>query len=324
MMSKMLYDTLSGVSGINKVSNFDPRKFLKKMVDKTTGEVTYDLELKYKKLWFRLEHPSGRLYPIALQITDQLAIIECRVYFDKDKPEQAAGYIAQTTREKDGPLYLQKAQYIAEQEALSAAGFGCQFNDIRKDPDDVLVQVEELPSDMDVMAEPPEMEAKTSNETIAEAPPAEHGETLSAEPMPEENAETEPVPEESTDTADEQAPDAPPAETEVPPAENSDEEVVSNTDADLSEEPAEENAETPVSRFTPDMPVEEILALMTREEALAITVDVGTCNGWTLDTVLEKRPVSLRWLANGYTGDNNILRAGAILLMGETALPQAA
>jgi len=67
--------------------------------------------------------------------------------------------------------------------------------------------------------------------------------------------------------------------------------------------------------YTSDMPVEEICRLMTIEEAGSLIVDVGTCKGWTLEQVAERRAASLKWYINGYSGDNNILRAGAKLLL---------
>ena len=41
------------------------------------------LELPYQKLWFRLRHPQGRMKLTTLRITEQLAIMEARVYLDR-------------------------------------------------------------------------------------------------------------------------------------------------------------------------------------------------------------------------------------------------
>jgi hypothetical protein len=82
-----------------------------------------------------------------------------------------------------------------------------------------------------------------------------------------------------------------------------------------AESVADELPQEPPSRFTADMPVENILASMTLAEANAVIVDIGTCKGWLLAEVLKKRPVSLRWYTTGYSGDNNLLRAGATMLL---------
>jgi hypothetical protein len=90
-------------------------------------------------------------------------------------------------------------------------------------------------------------------------------------------------------------------------------------------EPAAEPEVAPVAapRYTRNMSVDDILALMTPDEALAVVVDFGVCNGWTLAEVLEKRPASLKFFIKGYDGDNNIVRAGAKLLVETGAKVQA-
>lgn len=79
------------------------------------------------------------------------------------------------------------------------------------------------------------------------------------------------------------------------------------------EEPEAEQAAAP--RYTPDMPVEDILSLMTLEEAQSLIVDVGTCSGWTMAQVADRRAASLKWYVFGYKGDNNILRAAAHMML---------
>ena len=83
---------------------------------------------------------------------------------------------------------------------------------------------------------------------------------------------------------------------------------------DFAVESAVESSQD-VLPYTTDMPIEDICRMMTLEEASAIIVEVGTCKGWTLEQVARRRAASLKWYLNGYTGDNNILRAGARLLL---------
>jgi hypothetical protein len=71
------------------------------------------------------------------------------------------------------------------------------------------------------------------------------------------------------------------------------------------------------------MPVDALCARMTVEDAAAIVVDSGMCKGMTLAEVAENRPASLYWYLNGYPGGNNLLRAGAKLLLEYNALPKA-
>ena len=72
--------------------------------------------------------------------------------------------------------------------------------------------------------------------------------------------------------------------------------------------------ESPAAEYTQSSPVEEIRRQMTYEQAQNVIVDCGTCKGWTLAQVADRRPASLRWYVRGYLGDNNILRAAAAII----------
>lgn len=78
-----LFNAVPVISELNRVAGFDPLKFLKKTAR------GHELELRYKKLWFRLKYPAGRTRLTPLRITDQLAIIEAKVFFDKDDADPA-------------------------------------------------------------------------------------------------------------------------------------------------------------------------------------------------------------------------------------------
>lgn len=121
--SATIYESSPVVSELNKVQGFDPLKFLRR-----TSKGERKLDLKYKKLWFRLKYPNGRIKLSALKITDQLAIIEARVYFDKNDAQPKASFIAQReAKSTPGGLYIEYAQHAAIDQALSDAGFGVQF-----------------------------------------------------------------------------------------------------------------------------------------------------------------------------------------------------
>ena len=72
--------------------------------------------------------------------------------------------------------------------------------------------------------------------------------------------------------------------------------------------------EPPAAAYTQSSPVEKIRRQMTYEQAQNVIVDCGTCKGWTLAQVADRRPASLRWYVRGYLGDNNILRAAAAII----------
>ena len=349
--SKMMYESLPAVSGLNKAPGFDPRKFMRKTVSESTKQEVLYLDLKYKKLWFRLVYPTGRIKVTALKITEQIAIIEARIFFNKNDAEPVSSFIAQRfAKGKPGSLYIESAQHAAVSQSLNDAGFGLQFCDVSEGPDPEMLD-EGLPLQSavtDARPSAPAEEIPTATEYSEELPPVD--ELPSAEELP--SAKDIPPVEEMT-PMDEMPPadDLPPVEqadapetTAAPVTQEAQREElsaqsdipvqpdiptqpeVSEFDGSAGQPPIQAVYEAPEEEqpqdiapsapsYTADMPVEEIFELMTPDDAEAVVVDIGTCKGWTLAEVMERRPASLKWYLNGYSGDNNILKAGAKLLI---------
>lgn len=121
----MLYTTNATVAALNHVPGFDPLKFLRRTISRKTGEDVMRLDLRYKKLWFRLACPTGRLKLNALRITEKMAIFEAKVYRDREDAEPLSSYVANCTLDATpGGLYVEAAQEEALDTALSNAGFG--------------------------------------------------------------------------------------------------------------------------------------------------------------------------------------------------------
>lgn len=355
--SKTMYETLPVVSELNKVSGFDPRKFIRKTVSEATKQEVLYLDLKFKKLWFRLAHPTGRIKVTALKITEQIAIIEAKIFFNKSDTEAVSSFIAQrNAKGKPGSLYIESAQHAAVSQALNDAGFGLQFCDVSQgaDPEmldegvplssattdtlplavtDEITPVAEHTGEVSPADEVPPAEEIAP---VEETPPAEELPPVENTPPVEQSyapdTEAAPVMQEDIPAQPEDIPARPegiPSQTNFPAQAEAFELVTSTEQPSIQavdEEPEEE--QTPdtapqAPRYTADMPVEEILVLMTPDEAEEVVVDIGTCKGWTLAEVAERRPASLKWYLNGYSGDNNILKAGAKLLL-ETGLERKA
>ena len=70
------------------------------------------------------------------------------------------------------------------------------------------------------------------------------------------------------------------------------------------------------SKYSDDMTVDEILSLMTEEEAAELVVTTGVNKGWTMAQVSEQRPSSLKYYAYLCEDCGNIMKAAAMLLMG--------
>lgn len=296
-MENTIYGKLPVVAGLNKVQDFDPCKFMRRVISDQTKQEAFYLDLKFKKLWFRLACPKGRIKTTALKITEQLAIIEAKVYFDRSDKEPAASFIAQrNAKDTPGALYIETAQYAAVDQALIDAGFGLQFADIG-------LAADATPLDEGI----PVAAINVTPEIAKTAPPVQS--VVSVREAPTQAAvQTVPVREttvvQETQTLAASQPTTPAADVPL-------------VQAVVTEQPTEElmNSGTMGAAFTGDMPVEELYHLMTVEDAENYIVDVGTCKGWTLGQVAQRRAASLKWYLTGYQGDNNILRAGARILL---------
>lgn len=343
-----MYERISEVAELNKVTGFDPIKFARRVVQ--NGAERLQLDLKYKKLWFRLKYPQGRIKVTPLKITEQLAIIEAKVFFDRKDTTPTASFIAQRyAKDTPGGLYIESAQYVAADTALDDAGFGLQFVDAGN------LAAETVQTKAGTV-EAPLAAAKPVAEVIAPAPQeqrltqtGEAAQELHTAPVSTAHAADEQTSGQSAqEQADEEmmtaAPDVDVTAAEEIPQEQPAQEVsivqeasedaeppLSGVDASANEEApsaeevsvAEEVSETETARYTADMPVDEIYALMTYDEARNIIVDVGTCKGWTLAQVSERRAASLKWYLNGYQGDNNVLKAGARLMLESLTMDRA-
>lgn len=308
--TKTMYHAVPVVSELNRVKGFDPTRFLRKTKDGPK------LDLNVKKLWFRLKYPNGRIKLSALKITDQLAIIEARVFFDKNDTQPVSSFTAQTNNQTTpGGLYIEMAQHNAIDEALSSAGFGIQFvpaNESRRP----LISESEIPKvEAKPIVEEPTVKIEEPIEEVV-APVPEIVEQV-VTPIVEEKIEEAPIAETVAEAPVEEAPidetvEATPIVAEPTPVVAQPEPAVVAPVNEVTEIQEDENNLS----YNKSMSVEEICALMTEEEARNYVVPVGTCKNWTMDQVASRRPVSLKYyLSPAYTGDDNILRAAATIML---------
>lgn len=366
--------TVPVVRQLRKVPGFDPLKYLRTV--SRNGEKVLKLDLSYKKLWFRLAFPNGRMQLNPLRITDQMAIFEAKVYASKDETSLLASFTStQMTEDIPGGLYIRAAQEDALNEALENAGFGIQLCDVvqKLNSDSpgseiLLSQVEAAmrekkssegsaaapaakaqevsaastapvtkdspsagaaagtaasaaetdnlaPASQEVAAESTTNEAQHQvpaeqavvEQTLAEQVAAENTEHILLESEPQSQDE---VASDSQDAADEVLQNPAPAPEPATATANAGDE------AENAGDPAEQNEYE-------GMTVEEICARMTLEEARNILVPLGTCKGWTLEMVLDRRPTSLKWYMVGCAGASNVLKAGATLLWNSCKMAKA-
>ena len=134
-----MYDAVEEIKNLNRVEGFDPRQYIRTLTG-DSGVAKQYLDVVYRKLWFRLKNPDGKIVKKLLRFTEQTAIVEARVYLHKDDAEDSfiSNALAQkfaTQDEQFGNKFLELAETAAVGRALADAGYGLQFADLEGELD---------------------------------------------------------------------------------------------------------------------------------------------------------------------------------------------
>lgn len=292
--SAVVYNAESTAAGLNRVKGFDPLKYVRSTEN---GAV---LDLPYQKLWFRLRHPNGKIRIFIKNLSEKIAAVEARVYFDRADSEPAANCIISGVDAED-KVSVAKAQHDAMEKVLSDAGFGLQF--ISVNPSAVKAEEKAVTK----KAEKPKQPAKEVKPEKAEEPVKAEIKTEAVKAEPETapaKAETEEAP-----------PVTDPLLSVVNNIENSSIKVDEQTGEVIEQQAAAEDEPTPVS-YDKTTPIDEICAVMTLEDAKNYVIDGGPYNGWKVGTLAERRPVKvLEVIIEKYPTEDNILRAATKLIL---------
>lgn len=292
--SAVVYNAESTAAGLNRVKGFDPLKYVRSTEN---GAV---LDLPYQKLWFRLRHPNGKIRIFIKNLSEKIAAVEARVYFDRADSEPAANCIISGVDAED-KVSVAKAQHDAMEKALSDAGFGLQF--ISVNPSGVKAEEKAVTK----KAEKPKQPAKEVKPEKAEEPVKAEIKTEAVKAEPEAapaKAETEEAP-----------PVTDPLLSVVNNIENSSIKVDEQTGEVIEQQAAAEGEPAPVS-YDKTTPIDEICAVMTLEDAKNYVIDGGPYNGWKVGTLAERRPVKvLEMIIEKYPTEDNILRAATKLIL---------
>ena len=330
----MLINAVPAAAHLREVINFNPRNFIRRETDPETGAVQVRMQLRYKKLWFRLAFPNGSMNYRPIRVTDQLATYEATVYLDRSDERPISAFTATRSRENvpDGD-YVRAAQEAALDTALDDAGFGIQLCEV--DP----AVVEPGPT-----ANPEPAPKPTSSQEKTQAPASSYpSENTSRTAEAQVNSEYktsvqqagELAPEHKETTApqdsgginaalgllrslggQEGSSDAHPenqstAKEPEPPDEGPRENFSGSPDKTADSQPEEPEQ----VKYTNDMTVEDICSQMTPEEAGKLVVSTGVNIGWTIEQIAEKRPSSLKFYA--YLDDDcgNVIKAAALIML---------
>ncbi|MCA9879698.1 MAG: hypothetical protein KC442_18020 [Thermomicrobiales bacterium] len=103
-------------------SGFDPTPYLRQLRGRGGGDY---LDVKWRLLWLRKEHPDAELVTEMVEHDRQMAIFKATVTLPSGG--KATGYGSETA--SDFPDFIEKAETKAIGRALNALGFGAQFGE---------------------------------------------------------------------------------------------------------------------------------------------------------------------------------------------------
>lgn len=339
----MLTQAIPAVQQLRRVQGFDPLRFLKRNVN---GGI--ELEPRYQRLWFRLACPDGKMLLNRLRITDQIAVYEAQVFLSREDNQPIANFTAAVEKaQAPAGRYVQAAQDAALKTALDNAGFGIQLCEIN--PSAVVDAQADGKQEVATGAVNRQETAPAANratapqreDTIGESHPVQAVSTPQ-KVQPQEAAKTPSVnqqvvpPAQQTESVSDamsllQALSGGTAASEPDPVMPQKAQEVSSETAESAVMERAETAQTVKSvvvdmpaaastvaapKYSDDMTVDEILSLMTEEEAAELVVTTGVNKGWTMAQVSEQRPSSLKYYAYLCEDCGNVVKAAAMLLMG--------
>lgn len=119
------------MSKFNEIEGFNPQTYARHITDSDGNDTLY-LDVQYRKLWFRLANPNGKVVKKIHKYDNNTAVVEARVYLDRNDPEDAfiSNAFAQRAFDPSNDFssrYLESAETAAVGRALADAGYGLQF-----------------------------------------------------------------------------------------------------------------------------------------------------------------------------------------------------
>ena len=338
----MLTQAIPAVQQLRRVQGFDPLRFLKRNAN---GGI--ELEPRYQRLWFRLACPDGKMLLNRLRVTDQIAVYEAQVFLSREDNQPITNFTAAVEKtQAPAGRYVQAAQDEALKTALDNAGFGiqlCEINpsaavdaqaDGKQEVATGAVNRQETAPAVNGAAAPQREDPISESHPVQAAPTPQEVQPQEAK-MPSVNQQEVPTTQQAESVSDamsllqalgggaaasEPDPVMPQKAQEVP-SETAEPAVTKRAETAQTVKPivvdmpaAASTAAAP--KYSDDMTVDEILSLMTEEEAAELVVTTGVNKGWTMAQVSEQRPSSLKYYAYLCEDCGNIVKAAAMLLMG--------
>ena len=306
-MKELLYNRSEAVAALNRVEGFNPIELARKIVKENQEEQLY-LDVKYRKLWFRLVHPAGKIVSRIVNFTENMAIVEARIYLDKcDNDENyIANGFAHRFRSEDpqfGDKFLEMAETAATGRALADAGFGIQFADVGEANDpaqvDAGIALPNIPFDTGVN----EPVTETGWQSGNQMPQMQQPQSLPSQGMMNEFY---------------QQAQANGNTVNVSAAQNYSAQQTKQANTGLMQtQPVQPQ------KLDASLPVEELVKQLSYEQAVQVLIGGnGKFGGKTMGQVAIESPSSLNWFATDFGGNNHLIPAAAKVILNK-AMPMA-
>ena len=303
-MNELLYKKSKAVGSLNRVEGFEPLELARTISQEGQPDQLY-LDVKYRKLWFRLVYPTGRIESHIVHFNENMALAEAKIYLSyTDAPEN---YVAnafsmkfRTDDPKFGDKFLEMAETAAVGRALSDAGFGVQFADVGESNDP-----NQVDAGIPVPLQYPNPDAQWNDPQAAgNSEPAYPGSQGAA---PYGGIETPAYAGQNMmDQYYHQA--------------KSQGNVMGMPPQNPAAPGRRAAQESPLDA---SLPVEELVKQMSYEQARAVIIGgKGKYGGMSMGQVAVESPSSLDYFATNYRGHNNLIPAAARVLLNQ-ALPLA-
>ena len=313
-MKSILYDKSEAVAALNRVEGFNPVELARRLEKEGQEDQLY-LDVKYRKLWFRLVYPMGKIISIVRSFSENAALVEARIYLDKCDAEDSfiANAFSQKFRSEDpnfGAKFLELAETAAVGRALSDAGFGLQFADVgeENDPEQVDAGIQILQSSQNSGTVQSPYSGNRTDYQSAENTYQQPARQMTGGSIP-------PVqPQSGMMGQFFQQAQANGSIIGQPSMQNT-----------YGQQPGMNSmaAGTAGNAIDGSLPLEELLQHMTYEQAVQVVIPgKGKFGGKTMGQVAKESPQSLEWFARSYSGNNNAVPAAAKFLLNK-ALPMA-
>lgn len=309
-MNELLYQKNQAVAALNRVEGFEPLEFARTIKQEDQEDQLY-LDVKYRKLWFRLANPLGRISSHIVWFNENVALAEAKIYLNHtDAPENyIANAFSMKFRSEDpkfGDKFLEMAETAAVGRALSDAGYGVQFADVGESNDPAQVD-----AGIPVPMQYPEAGISPyGGEPVSTGQPGYNSQNHYAGNTPAGNMVY------------------PGSTAESSPSQSMMNQFYHQAQAQgnmmgASVQQMKPTVAAPDIPLDKNLPVEELVNRMTYEQAKAVVIGgKGKFGGKTMGQVAVESPSSLDYFATSYRGHNNLIPAAARVLLNQ-ALPLA-